>query len=67
MTQAEFSAALRASPMNRATPRGSKRNAAMVLGNVGTADHVDVLARALDDEAPVVRDHAAWALRAASR
>ena len=34
----------------------------MVLGNVGTADDVDVLARALEHPEPLVREHAAWAL-----
>jgi epoxyqueuosine reductase len=68
MTPAEFSAAFRGSPMKRAKLRGLKRNAAVVLGNVGTADDVDVLTCALDDEAPLVREHAAWALgRIASR
>lgn len=33
-----------------------------VLGNVGTADDVEVLVRALDDVEPLVRSHAAWAL-----
>jgi HEAT repeat protein len=40
-----------------------QRNAAVVLGNVGTVDEVDVLTRALDDPEPRVREHAAWALR----
>lgn len=62
MTQAEFSAAFRGSPMKRAKLRGLKRNAAVVLGNVGIAEDVDVLARALDDPEPPVREHAAWAL-----
>ena len=62
MSQPEFSAAFRGSPMKRAKLRGLKRNAAVVLGNVGTADDVDVLARALDDPEPLVREHAAWAL-----
>jgi HEAT repeat protein len=40
----------------------------VVLGNVGTADDVDGLTRALDDEEPLVREHAAWALaRAATK
>ena len=55
-------AAFRGSPMKRAKLRGSKRNAAAVLGNVGTADDVDVLTRALDDADALVREHAAWAL-----
>jgi epoxyqueuosine reductase len=48
--------------MKRAKLRGLKRNAAVVLGNVGDAEDVDVFARALDDPDPLVREHAAWAL-----
>jgi epoxyqueuosine reductase len=62
MSQEEFSAAFKGSPMKRAKLRGLQRNAAVVLGNVGTADDVDVLTRALDDPEPLVREHAAWAL-----
>jgi epoxyqueuosine reductase len=67
MTQPEFSAAFKGSPMKRAKLRGLKRNAAVVLGNVGTVDDVDVLTRALDDAEPLVREHAAWALRRLDR
>ena len=63
MSRQEFSAAFKGSPMKRAKLRGLKRNAAVVLGNVGTAEDVDVLASALADPAPLVREHAAWALR----
>jgi len=63
MTHSEFSAAFKGSPMKRAKLRGLKRNAAVVLGNVGTTDDAGVLTRALDDEEPLVREHAAWALR----
>ena len=62
MTQEEFSRAFSKSPMKRAKLRGLKRNAAVVLGNVGTADDIDVLQRALGDDEPLVRHHAAWAL-----
>ena len=62
MTQEEFSAAFRGSPMKRAKLRGLKRNAAVVLGNVGTAANFDVLTHALADDEPLVREHAAWAL-----
>jgi epoxyqueuosine reductase len=62
MSQAEFSASFKGSPMKRAKLRGLKRNAAVVLGNVGTPEDVDVLTRALDDEEPLVREHAAWSL-----
>lgn len=63
MSQEEFTAAFRKSPMKRAKLRGLKRNAAVVLGNVGTADEIGLL-EGTYDEAPdqMVRDHAAWAL-----
>ena len=62
MSQPEFSAASENSRMKRAKLRGLKRNAAVVLGRVGTEEDVDVLTRALDDEEPLVREHAEWAL-----
>ncbi len=49
--------------IKRAKLPAMKRNAAVVLGNVGTAEDIAVLTRALDDPEPLVREHAAWALR----
>jgi epoxyqueuosine reductase len=37
MSQEDFSAVFRRSPMKRAKLRGLKRNAAVVLGNIGTS------------------------------
>ncbi|HVX39711.1 MAG TPA: HEAT repeat domain-containing protein [Gemmatimonadaceae bacterium] len=62
MSQEHSSKALRGSPMKRAKLRGLKRNAGVVLGNVGRPEDVDVLTRALEDPEPLVRKHAAWAL-----
>ena len=62
MTPAEFGEAFKGSPMKRAKLRGLKRNAAVVLGNVGLAEDLSVLENALDDPEPLVREHAAWAL-----
>jgi epoxyqueuosine reductase len=62
MTQEEFSRAFKGSPMKRAKLRGLKRNAAVVLGNIGTAADVPALEQALDDPEPLVREHAAWTL-----
>ncbi len=62
MSQEAFAAAFRRSPMKRAKLRGLKRNAAVVLGNIGTMEDVPVLQQALDDPEPLVREHAAWAL-----
>jgi epoxyqueuosine reductase len=61
MTQDELRAAFKGSPMKRAKLRGLKRNAAVVLGNVGTTEDMDVLTRALDDPEPLVREHVRWA------
>jgi epoxyqueuosine reductase len=58
-----YRAAFRGSAMKRAKLPAMKRNAAVVLGNVGTPEDVDVLTHALDHAEPLVREHAAWALR----
>jgi epoxyqueuosine reductase len=50
------------SAMKRAKRRGLARNAATVLGNVGTGEDASTLAGALDDPEPLVAEHAAWAL-----
>jgi len=55
MTQEEFSAAFKGSPMKRAKLRGLKRNAAVVLANIGNPDDAPVLAAAIGD--PVTRAH----------
>ena len=62
MTQAEFSERFSGSPVKRAKRRGLLRNVAVALGNWGSPEAVPVLALALDDEEPLVRGHAAWAL-----
>ena len=62
MDQTDFSSSFRGSPMKRAKLRGLKRNAAVVLGNVGAAEDTAALRGALDDPEPLVREHAAWAL-----
>ena len=53
MTQVEFSAAFKHSPMKRAKLGGLKRNSAVVLGNVGRVRDVDVLARPQVDVEPL--------------
>jgi hypothetical protein len=47
--------------MKRAKLRELTRDAAVVLGSVGTQGDADMLARALGDEEPLVREHAASA------
>jgi len=62
MSPPAFAVAFKGSPMKRAKLRGLKRNAAVVLGNVGTMDDAPALIAALEDPDPLVREHAAWAL-----
>jgi epoxyqueuosine reductase len=59
MTDETYAAAFKGSAMKRAKLRGLKRNAAVVLGNVGTPDDVDVLQSVTGD--PVVQQHLDWA------
>ena len=62
MTQEEFSARFKGSPIKRAKRRGLLRNVAVALGNWGSPEAVPALAIALNDDEPLVRGHAAWAL-----
>jgi epoxyqueuosine reductase len=62
MTQEEFSARFKGSPIKRTKRRGLLRNVAVALGNWGSPEAVPALAAALNDEEPLVRGHAAWAL-----
>jgi epoxyqueuosine reductase len=63
MDDESFCRDFRGSPMKRAKRRGLARNAATVLGNVGTSDDVPMLVAALEDPEPLVAEHAAWAIR----
>lgn len=67
MNNDEFRAAFKGSAMKRAKLRGLKRNAATVLGNIGTSDDIELLSRACDEAEPMVHEHAEWALAAITR
>lgn len=63
MSEAQFRAVYRGTPVLRAKRRGLARNAAVALGNIGTEADVECLARATrGHDEPLVRAHAAWAL-----
>ncbi|MCC6179936.1 MAG: tRNA epoxyqueuosine(34) reductase QueG [Chloroflexi bacterium] len=57
-----FRARYRGTSLARTKRRGLLRNAAIALGNVGSADDVPALVHALADPELLVRQHAAWAL-----
>ena len=63
MDDLTFRAAFKSSPMKRAKLRGLKRNAAVVLGNVGTVDDIGILENAATRSDAMVAEHAAWATR----
>ncbi len=67
MSDESFRTAFKGSPMKRAKRRGLARNAAVVLGNIGTVEDIPVLETALHDAEPIVREHAAWALERMKR
>jgi epoxyqueuosine reductase len=50
------------SPIRRAHPVGLKRNACVVLGNLGDPAARTALLHAADHESEIVREHAGWAL-----
>ena len=62
MSVEDFRSTLKGSPMKRAKLKGLKRNAAVVLGNVGDGDDLSSLQSALEDPDDLVREHASWAI-----
>ena len=62
MSQEEFSASFRDSPIKRAKLAGMQRNACVALGNIGDERAAPALREALLEGNPMVRSHAAWAL-----
>ena len=62
MTQQEFSRRFKGSPIKRAKRRGFLRNVLVAIGNWGEQRAVPALKKALTDDEPLVRSHAAWAL-----
>ena len=62
MTQQEFSRRFKGSPIKRAKRRGFLRNVLVAVGNWGEQRAVPALKKALTDDEPLVRSHAAWAL-----
>jgi epoxyqueuosine reductase len=63
ITPQEFKRRFAKSPILRVKRRGLVRNACVVLGNIGTAADLPALRRAENHDEPLVREHAAWAVR----
>src|SRR4030095_16804516 len=63
LTDAEFRALFRKSPIKRIKRRGFLRNVCVALGNVGDPSDVSALERAAGDPEPLIAEHAAWAIQ----
>jgi epoxyqueuosine reductase len=63
MDEDGYRVTFKGSAMTRATRTGLRRNAAVVLGNVGTLDDKSMLEQAAAGPDPLVAEHAVWALR----
>ncbi len=63
LTEEQFRALFRGSPVKRIKRRGLLRNVCVALGNVGTPDDIPALERAAVDPEPLIAEHARWALQ----
>ena len=61
-TLQEFNQRFKGTTIKRAKRRGYLRNVAVALGNSGDPITLPVLQNALNDEEPMVREHAQWAI-----
>ncbi len=62
LDEASFDRRFAGSPLRRPGRDGFLRNVCVAIGNRGNEADAPALERALDDESPLVRSHAAWAL-----
>ena len=62
LSQEEFASRFGQTPLSRPGREGILRNACIVLGNTGDQTAVTALEAALDDESPLVREAASWAI-----
>lgn len=63
LSSREFNQRFKESPVQRTKRRGYLRNVAVALGNAGDRLALPVLQNALNDEEPMVREHARWAIQ----
>ncbi len=62
LTPKAFNQRFKRTAVARAKRRGYLRNVAVALGNRGDMHALPVLQRALNDEEPMIREHAQWAI-----
>jgi epoxyqueuosine reductase len=62
ITNQDFNRRFKRSPVKRARRRGYLRNVAVALGNTGDMHALPVLKNVLNDEEPIIQEHAQWAI-----
>ncbi len=62
LTPQEFNRKFKDNPVLRSKRRGYLRNIAVALGNSGDPAALPALERAAQDNEPLIREHAVWAL-----
>ncbi len=63
LSPADFKKKFRHTPFWRPKRKGILRNACIVLGNIGTKDHLQVLEKARLEDEPLISEAAAWAIQ----
>ena len=63
LTDTQFQALFRKSPIKRIKRRGFLRNVCVALGNVGGPSDLSALERAAADSEPLIAEHAVWAIQ----
>ncbi len=63
LTEAEFRAMFRETPVERARYGGFLRNVAIAMGNSGSPRMIEPLEKLAESSNPLVAEHARWALR----
>src|SRR5437660_6906046 len=62
LSEVEFRAVFKNSPIKRIKRRGFLRNVCVALGNTGDVSDLPALERAADDPEPLIAEHALWAV-----
>jgi epoxyqueuosine reductase len=62
LDEAGFKQRFAGTPILRSKRRGFLRNVCVALGNVGDESALPALGRALNDQEPLIREHAQWAI-----
>jgi len=62
LTSVEFNQRFKKSPIKRAKRRGYLRNLAIAIGNNGDKTDIPILEKASQDDDPMIKEHAKWAM-----